>query len=75
MPLISPPEFEKDFILYISTSHFVVARFLVQYGLDECKNIIYYVSKNLYGPPCPIYVMRIWPRLLSLLSKSYIIAS
>jgi hypothetical protein len=46
-PLISSPDFEKYFFLYISTSNFVIYRVLVQDGFDGCEHIIYYVSKNL----------------------------
>jgi hypothetical protein len=50
-PLIGPLNFDKEFILYISSSSFVVARVLVQDGPDGCEHIIYYMSKNPLGTP------------------------
>jgi hypothetical protein len=46
-PLVSPPDFDKDFILYISASPFSITGALVHYGLDGCKHDIYFVSNNL----------------------------
>ena len=50
-PLFSPPDFTKEFILYVSTSENTITGVLVQED-DACQeHVIYYVSKKIYGPP------------------------
>ena len=49
-PLISPPNFTKDFILYISASTHLVVGVLIQKDDNQNEHIIYYVSTNLIGP-------------------------
>jgi hypothetical protein len=50
-PLISPPDYDHDYILYLSASAISVAGVLIQLGDDDQEHVIYYVSKNLSGPP------------------------
>ena len=50
-PLISSPDYNRDYILYISTPAVSVAGVLVQIGDDDHEHVIYYISKNLSGPP------------------------
>jgi hypothetical protein len=50
-PLISAPDYNRDYILYVSASAVSVAGVLVQLGDDNHEHVIYYVSKNLSGPP------------------------
>jgi hypothetical protein len=50
-PLISAPDYSRDYILYVSASAVSVAGVLVQLGDDNREHVIYYVSKNLSGPP------------------------
>jgi hypothetical protein len=50
-PLISSPDYNRDYILYISASAVSVAGVLVQIGDDDHEHVIYYISKNLSGPP------------------------
>jgi hypothetical protein len=50
-PLISAPDYNRDYILYVSASALSVAGVLVQLGDDNHEHVIYYVSKNLSGPP------------------------
>jgi hypothetical protein len=50
-PLISSPDYNHDYILYISASAVSVAGVLVQIDDDEREHVIYYISKNLSGPP------------------------
>jgi hypothetical protein len=50
-PLISAPDYNRYYILYVSTSTVSVASVLVQLGDDNHEHVIYYVSKNLSGPP------------------------
>ena len=49
-PLIFPPDFDRDFILYISTSTYSVVGVLIQEDDNGIEHVIYYVSKNLVGP-------------------------
>jgi hypothetical protein len=50
-PLISPPDYNHDYILYISASTVSVAGVLIQLGDDDREHVIYYISKNLSGTP------------------------
>jgi hypothetical protein len=49
--LISAPDYNRDYILYVSASAVSVVGVLVQLGDDNREHVIYYVSKNLSGPP------------------------
>jgi hypothetical protein len=49
-PLISAPDYNCNYILYISASVVSVAGVLIQIGDDDREHVIYYVSKNLSGP-------------------------
>jgi hypothetical protein len=49
--LISAPDYNRNYILYISTSAVSVADVLVQLGDDNREHVIYYINKNLSGPP------------------------
>ena len=46
-PLISPPDYDHNYILYLSTSYISVAGFLVQLGDDGHEHVVYYISKNI----------------------------
>jgi hypothetical protein len=50
-PLISPPNYDHDYILYYSASVISVVGVLVQLGDDGSEHVIYYISKNISGPP------------------------
>jgi hypothetical protein len=50
-PLISAPDYNRNYILYVSASAVSVAGVLVQLGDENHEHVIYYVSKNLLGPP------------------------
>jgi hypothetical protein len=50
-PLISSPNYYRDYILYVSASSISVAGVLIQIGDDDHEHVIYYISKNLSGPP------------------------
>jgi hypothetical protein len=49
--LIIPPDYDHDYILYFSASTVLVAGVLIQLGDDGREHVIYYISKNLLGPP------------------------
>jgi hypothetical protein len=50
-PLISAPNYNRDYTPYVSALVVSVARVLVQLGNDNREHVIYYISKNLSGPP------------------------
>jgi hypothetical protein len=50
-PLISAPDYNRNYILYVSASVVSVASVLIQLRDDNREHVIYYVSKNLSGPP------------------------
>jgi hypothetical protein len=50
-PLISAPDYNRNYILYVSASAVSVADVLIQIRDDNHEHVIYYVSKNLSGPP------------------------
>jgi hypothetical protein len=50
-PLIHPPYYDRNYILYLLASVVSVAGVLVQLGDDGHEHVIYYISKNLLGPP------------------------
>ena len=45
--VIRPPDYSKDFLLYISASATTIAMVLVQDHLHGQEHVIYYASKNL----------------------------
>ena len=45
--MIHPPDYSKDFILYIVASATTIAMVLVQDNLHGHEHVIYYTSKNL----------------------------
>jgi hypothetical protein len=49
--LISAPDYNRDYILYVSALVVSVAGVLVQLRDDNHEHVIYYISKNLSGPP------------------------
>jgi hypothetical protein len=50
-PLISPPDYDCDYILYLSASPVLGEDILIQLGDDDHEHVIYYISKNIPGPP------------------------
>ena len=48
--MISPPNYDRDYILYFLASIVSVAGVLTQLWDDERELVIYYISKNLSGP-------------------------
>jgi hypothetical protein len=49
-PLLHPPEYTKDYILYLATSASTIAMVLVQEDPNGEEHVIYYLSKSLSGP-------------------------
>ena len=46
-PVIHPPDYSNDFLLYIATSATTIAMVFVQGNLHGQEHVIYYTSKNL----------------------------
>ena len=46
-PVIHPPNYSKDFLLYIAASATTIAMVLVQDNLHGQEHVIYYANKNL----------------------------
>jgi hypothetical protein len=49
-PLLHPPEYTKDYILYLVASTSTIAMVLVQEDTNGEEHVIYYLSKSLSGP-------------------------
>jgi hypothetical protein len=49
-PLLHPPNYAKDYILYLVASTSTIAMVLVQEDDDDNEHVIYYLSKSLSGP-------------------------
>jgi hypothetical protein len=50
-PLISPTDYDCDYILYSLALVVLVAGVFIQLGDDGREHVIYYISKNLSDPP------------------------
>ena len=49
-PLLHPPYYTKDFILYLDASKSTMGVFLVQEDDELQEHVIYYLSRALSGP-------------------------
>jgi hypothetical protein len=49
-PLLHPPKYTKDYILYLATSSSTIVNVLVQEDSNGEEHVIYYLSKSLSGP-------------------------
>ena len=47
MPIISPPNYQKDFLLYLTSSDTAVGMVLVQTDGVHLEHVIYYLSRGL----------------------------
>jgi hypothetical protein len=48
-PLFHPPNYAKDYILYLASSTSTISMVLVQEDDDDIEHVIYYLSKILSG--------------------------
>ena len=48
-PVISPPNYQKDFLLYLAASDTTVGIVVVQTDDDNIEHVIYYLSRGLVG--------------------------
>lgn len=49
-PLLSPPDYSKDFLLYLDVVESTIGMVLVQEDDALCEHVIYYLSRGLVGP-------------------------
>ena len=49
MPVISPPNYQEDFLLYLAASDSTVGMVLVQVDTAHVEHVIYYLSHGLVG--------------------------
>ena len=49
MPIISPPNYHKDFLLYLVASNSTLGMVLIQADDDHVEHVIYYLSHGLVG--------------------------
>jgi hypothetical protein len=49
-PLLSPPDYSRDFLLYITATEATIGMVLVQEDDSSQEHIIYYLSHGLIGP-------------------------
>jgi hypothetical protein len=59
-PLLHPPNYAKDYILYLVASTSTIAMVLVQEDDDDTEHVIYYLSKSLSGPELHIHMSKSW---------------
>ena len=57
-PMIHPPDYSQDFLLYIAASATTIAMVLVQDNLHGQEHVIYYTSKNLIDSKLIIHMRR-----------------
>ena len=48
-PLLIPPNYNKDFLLYLAASNTTIGMVLVQNDDQQNEHVIYYLSKGLIG--------------------------
>jgi hypothetical protein len=49
-PLLNPPYYNRDFLLYIAMSDEMIGMVLVQEDDDLHEHVIYYLSRNIISP-------------------------
>ena len=49
-PLLSAPDYSRDFLLYLAASPSSLGMVLVQVHSNDSEHVIYYFSKGLIGP-------------------------
>ena len=46
-PVIHPPNYSKDFLLYVAASTITIGMVLAQEDQNDLEHVIYYASKNI----------------------------
>ena len=49
-PLVRPPNYHRDFSLYLAATFNTISMVLIQEDDDGNKHVIYYLSRNLLNP-------------------------
>ena len=49
-PLLSPPNYSRDFLLYLAAAESTIGMVLVQEDDALAEHVIYYLSRGLVGP-------------------------
>ena len=49
-PLLSPPDYSRDFLLYLVVAKSTIGMVLVQEDDNLVEHVIYYLSRSLVGP-------------------------
>ena len=49
-PILSPPDYSRDFLLYLAVAESTIGMVLVQEDDALSKHVIYYLSRGLVGP-------------------------
>ena len=49
-PLLSPPDYSRDFLLYLAAAESTIGMVLVQEDDALTEHVIYYLSRGLVGP-------------------------
>lgn len=57
-PLLSPPDYNKYFLLYLATFDTRIGMVFLQTDDHNTKNVIYYLSKGLVGVELRILISR-----------------
>lgn len=47
---MSPPDYSRDFLLYLAATESIIGMVLVQEDASFCEHVIYYLSQGLVGP-------------------------
>jgi hypothetical protein len=47
---LNPPNYSRDYLLYITASEGMIGMVLVQEDDELCEHVVYYLSRNLVGP-------------------------
>ena len=84
-PLLSPPDYSSDFLLYLAAAESTIGMVLVQEDDALSENVIYYLSRGLVGSElqfspieklslATVHVVQ-WLRHYILLRKTYVLGA
>jgi hypothetical protein len=49
-PLLIPPNYNRDYLLYLAATEYSIGMVIVQYDDELQDHVIYYLSRTLMGP-------------------------
>jgi hypothetical protein len=70
-PLLSPPNYNRDFLLYLEAVESSIGMVLVQEDDELQEHVIYYLSHTLMGPELNYSHVENWHWNLSMLSNDF----